>query len=182
MMDLTGTAGLDNETRACAQTLIDQVLMDCAGREQRRNRHPIGRHRTIRQDQDVEARTHGVLGLRGERRNPRLDPLGPPGGRIADVEYRGLELGPRKSMNLTDLGNFLRVKNWLCDLQTNRRIDVIQIQQIGLGSNEADQGHHHLLADRVNRRIGDLREQLAEVVIKRFVLAREHGQRAVVAH
>ena len=125
MMDLAGTARLDHETRAGAQTLIDEVLMHRAGREQRWDSHPIGRHCAIRQDQNIEARTDGVLGLRRQRCNPCLDPLGPPGGRVTDIEHRGLELGPGKAMNLADLGNLLRVQNRLGDLETDRWIDVI---------------------------------------------------------
>jgi hypothetical protein len=34
----------------------------------------------------------------------------------------------------------------------------------------------------VDRRIGDLREQLLEIVVERFGLVREHRQRSVVAH
>ena len=39
-----------------------------------------------------------------------------------------------------------------------------------------------LLADAVDRRVGDLREELLEVVVEQPRLVRQHGERRVVAH
>ncbi len=44
------------------------------------------------------------------------------------------------------------------------------------------EAHHDLLADRVDRRVGDLREELLEVGEQRGRLVGEDGQREVVAH
>ena len=42
--------------------------------------------------------------------------------------------------------------------------------------------HDQLLADRIDRRIGDLREELLEIGVEQPRLQREDGQRRVVAH
>ena len=42
--------------------------------------------------------------------------------------------------------------------------------------------HDELFAQRVNRRVRDLREKLAEIRVQQPRLEREHGQRGVVAH
>ena len=42
--------------------------------------------------------------------------------------------------------------------------------------------HHELLADRIDRRIRDLREELLEVGVKQPRLEREHRERRVIAH
>ena len=58
----------------------------------------------------------------------------------------------------------------------------LRIEQVALGADRrADRGHE-LLADRVERRVGDLREQLLEVVGQRPRAAAEHGEGRVVAH
>jgi hypothetical protein len=67
-------------------------------------------------------------------------------------------------------------------LQAHRRVDRVDVQQVGLGADEAVERHHDGLADRVDRRVRDLGEQLLEVVVERLVLVGQHGQRAVVAH
>jgi len=54
--------------------------------------------------------------------------------------------------------------------------------RLGLGADERHQRHHQLLADRVDGRVGHLREELLEVVVQGLVLVRQHGERRVVAH
>ena len=44
------------------------------------------------------------------------------------------------------------------------------------------QAHHQLFAQRINRRVGHLREALLEVVVKQVRLIGEHRQGNVVAH
>ncbi len=56
------------------------------------------------------------------------------------------------------------------------------IQQGALGTEEGFGGGDEFLADAVERRIGDLGEDLLEVLIDELRLVREHGQRRVVAH
>ena len=46
----------------------------------------------------------------------------------------------------------------------------------------ADERHHHLFADGIDGRIGDLREELLEVIEQRLRLIGEAGQRRVGAH
>ena len=65
------------------------------------------------------------------------------------------------------------------DLAARGRAGVEQVLLgAGVGAERGDQ----LLADRVQRRVGDLREQLGEVVEDQPRLVREHGDRGVGAH
>ena len=50
------------------------------------------------------------------------------------------------------------------------------------GTDVLGQRHHQLLAYRVDGRVGDLRELLAEVVVQQLRTVGEHGKRGVVAH
>ena len=55
-------------------------------------------------------------------------------------------------------------------------------QQVRPRPDHRDQRHHQLLADRIDRRVGDLREILLEVVVQQLRLVRQHGERRVGAH
>ena len=53
---------------------------------------------------------------------------------------------------------------------------------IALGANKRNAGGHQFFADRVNRRIGDLSEQLLKVIVHRLRLIGEDGEWRVVTH
>ncbi len=55
-------------------------------------------------------------------------------------------------------------------------------EQVLLGADGGNRGSHHLLADRIDRRIGHLGEKLLEVVEQQRRLVRQHRQRRVGAH
>ena len=65
-----------------------------------------------------------------------------------------------------------------------QRVAVLRrlVEDVALGADVAGERHHHLFADRVDRRIGDLREQLLEVVEQRLRLVGQARQRRVGAH
>ena len=56
------------------------------------------------------------------------------------------------------------------------------LEQIVLGANRRFGRGHQLLANRIDRRIRHLREQLLEVVVERLRFVRQHGERRVGAH
>ena len=55
-------------------------------------------------------------------------------------------------------------------------------QQVALGADRRRQRGDELLPDGIERRVGDLGEELAEIVVKETRPARQHGQGRVVAH
>jgi len=56
------------------------------------------------------------------------------------------------------------------------------IEQVALVAEARREAHHDFLAQRVDRRVGDLREQLLEIGEQRRRLIGEHRQCDVVAH
>ena len=56
------------------------------------------------------------------------------------------------------------------------------IENIALVADISHQAHDQFLADRVNRRIGNLCEQLLEIVEQQLRFFRKHRQRGVIAH
>src|SRR5690348_16231541 len=55
-------------------------------------------------------------------------------------------------------------------------------EQVRARADHRHQRHHQLLADRIDRRIGDLGEVLLEVIVEELGLLREHGDRRIGAH
>ncbi len=55
-------------------------------------------------------------------------------------------------------------------------------EQVGPRTDQGDQRHHQLLADRIDRRVGDLGEALLEVVVEHLRPVGEDGDRNVAAH
>ncbi len=56
------------------------------------------------------------------------------------------------------------------------------IQQVALRSNETGQGHDNFFAYGIDRRIGDLCEQLFEVVVDHARLVGQNGQGSIIPH
>ena len=65
-----------------------------------------------------------------------------------------------------------------------QRVAVLRrfIEDIALGADVADERHDHLFADGIDGRIGDLREQLLEVIEQRLRLVGKAGERRIRAH
>ena len=59
---------------------------------------------------------------------------------------------------------------------------AFMIEQIRPRPDDGDKAHHQFFADRVDRRVGDLREVLLEIGEQRFRLVRQRRNRRVVAH
>ena len=59
---------------------------------------------------------------------------------------------------------------------------ALMVQDVRTRADEGDEAHHQLLADRVDRRIGDLGEVLLEIIVEQLGLRRHGRDRRVRAH
>ncbi len=186
VMHLARGSRLDDEARARAQSFPDEVLVHGGRGEQRRHRHQHRRHLAVRDDQDVVAEMDGVLGLRAKRRKRGLHPVRSPCRRIADVEFVRAERRTGEQRDVPDLFHGVAGEDRLRRFQSHRQVGRIRRdvdrEQVRPRSDERDERHHEFLADRVDRRVRHLREQLLEVVVEHLRPVRQHGQRRVVAH
>ena len=79
------------------------------------------------------------------------------------------------------LGEFFVAENWC--LQLNQVAAFwLWIQQITFSTDGGDRRSDDLFADTVDRRIGNLSEELMEVVIDQLRFVREYSNRCVCAH
>ncbi len=183
MMHLARFAGLDHQAGRGAQAFADQMMMYRRGREQRRDRNPRRRHFAVGDDEDVVLAAHRLGSLAAQPLERRLQPvplfLGGPGG----VERAGAE-GVACGVGFRDRADLLQI-----DVAEDRLRHLEPVmgagdmaEQVRPRPDHRHQRHHQLLADRVDRRVGDLREVLLEVVIEQLRLVREHGERRIGAH
>jgi hypothetical protein len=120
--------------------------------------------------------------LRSERRQPRLDRLLAPGDRIGDIELEGPELAAGVAIDVPDLLHLIEVEHRLAHFESQRRVHLVDAEQVRLRTDERYERSNELFADRVDRGVGHLRKQLLEIMRQRLVLARQHCERRVVAH
>ena len=115
--------------------------------------------------QPVERRRHAVRALRG--RPGRVERIGAEGARPASRSRGSFQI----AVGQDRLRHFEPVM----------RAGLVP-QQVRPRPDHRDQRHHQLFADRVDRRVGDLREILLEVVVEQLRLVRQRGNRRVGAH
>ena len=87
----------------------------------------------------------------------------------------------RVRRQMAQLRHVLVVDDRVLDLDLPARLRL-GLEQVALGPDRRAHVGHQLLADRVERRVRHLREQLLEVVVEQPRLVRQHGQRRVGAH
>ena len=90
------------------------------------------------------------------------------------AEHRGVDAAQRLEL--------VRCAGSGAGCRAGARARAPSVEQVGLRADAGADRHHDRLADRVDRRVGDLREQLLEVGEQRRRLVGEHREREVVAH
>ena len=182
MVNFARGAGFHHQAGTGAQAFVGEVLVDCGQRKQRGNRDMLGIDPAIGDDDDRKARTHRILGLRGERSEARLDRFLAPRGGIANVQFARTELAVGIALDMADLLHLVEIEHGVRDFQADRRVHLVDAEQVWLRADERHQRSDELLADRVDRGIGHLRKQLLEVVIERLGLVRQDREGRIVAH
>ncbi len=176
MMDLARLAGLDHETAARAQAAADEVVVHGRDGQQRGDGRVVGIDGAVGEDDHLVAVEHVLLGLPTEAVEcaPHATRL----GREADGDGLGLEvLAVHPAQPLQVLVGQHRLRQL-----DHARVLGTTFEQVALGTDEGDQAHHRLLADGVDGRVGDLREELLEVVEEIARLVREHRDGRVGTH
>ncbi len=129
---------------------------------------------------------HRVLGLGGERRERRFHAVRAPRRGIADVELVGLEGAAGEERNVADLLHRVAGEDRLRRFETHRQVGRVRRyvdgKEIRPRSDERDERHHELFADRIDRRIRHLGEELLEITVEHLRPVRQHRQCGIVAH
>ncbi len=139
VMDFTRRAGFHDQAGIGAQAGADQVLVDRGRRQQRGDGHAFAVDQPVGHDQDVVAAANRVDGARAQRGHTGFNAFGTPGGGIRDVQLKAAELLARDLFDVADLRHGGEVQHRLGDFQAQRRIDVVDVQQVGLRPDERHQ-------------------------------------------
>ena len=182
VVHLARLAGLDDQAGLHAQALADQLVVHRRRRPARRGWGcaPAGGARSDRIRMFMSARTASVAAAHS-RSSARSRPAAPSAaGQVASRV--AVRKAPSSSSEMARI--FSRSALVSTGWATSRRLCVagLAAEQVGPGPDHRDQAHHQLLADRVDRRVGDLGEVLLEVVVEQLGPLGEHRQGRVGAH
>ncbi len=175
MVRVARGAGLDDQVDVAAQAFAAQVMVHRAGGEQGMHHRPALLRAAVAQHHHHHALARGLRHLGADALDGALH------------AFRGV-------VRQVDVAVLLVVRRHLHDLPQlalgqHRRVedDVVHrlgpgVEDVGLPAQLGGQRHHAVFAQRIDRRVGDLRERLAEVVVQRPRLPAQHGHGRVVAH
>ena len=171
-------ARLDDQPASCSCALAHQVVMDAGGRQQTRDRHMLGVHPAVREHKERVAGLDRLAGLTTQLVHRSLEPRRPAAG---VEQHRQRHPAQRRVGAVPQLRQLLVVEDRVVDahLVTGFRL---RFQQVPLRAQGRAHVGDELLPDRVERRVGDLGEQLLEVVVEQPRPVRQHRQRRVGAH
>ena len=177
-MDFAGFARLQHEAGLRAGAGADEVVVQARDRKQCRDRHMVAVDAAIAEDDDVFSFREGLVGI-GEKSFQRLLKRA--------RSCRGLEKNRDGDgaeilrVHMPDLIQGGIVDDRLVELDHAATLGR-GVEEVGLGTQHRRGRSDNFLADRVDRRVGDLREELLEVVVEKNRLVGEHRKRGVRAH
>ena len=180
-MYLARLAGLGNERHFHAQAALDEMMMNCTNREQRRDGQVVAAGHAIAEHEIGVAVENGALGLatNGVERTRQEVHAGRVVLDVEDgVDLDGLEVA---ILDVLDDVEVLEREYGMLEKEALALL-ATRLEYVRLGADGRRQRHDHLLADRIDRRIGDLSEELLEVVVDERIEHGEAGERRVVAH
>ena len=182
VVDLAHVAGLDDEPDLQTRLLTDEVVVHRRRQQQRRDRRELGVRVTIGQDDEAVTVGDRLVDLGEdalqaclERARTTVDAV-----RAADDVRR--EAGAvAVGVDVDDLGELVVVDDGEAELDL---LDVLGAvgEQVALRTHRRAEARDELLADRVERRVRHLREQLREVVEQQARARAEDGDGRVGAH
>ena len=178
VVDLLGLAGLDDQAASQARALADEVVVHRRGGEHRGHRDALGAEVAVGEDEDVHAAPDQLGGLVADLLEPLLHPLRALRGGPGHVDRARLEHA------VVDLAELLELRASQQRLRHHELVAVVGrlAEQVDLRADHGLEAHHDRLADRVDGRVRDLREQLLEVGEQRRAHVGEDGEGGVVAH
>ena len=176
VMLLHDISRLDHDADFRAKTCAHEMLTDRAQRQQCRNRHTLGARLAIADDQQTRAFLCDRLSTPAECIECRFQRFGTgtrgPGG----IERDGFEAG-----EIAQLLHLFRQQHRMLHTQHACVRRLLFKRRSTLTKMHA-QRHHHRFAQRVNRRIGDLREALTQEVIQWRHFVRQYRKWRVITH
>ena len=170
-------ARLQHEVRARAQAAAHEVVVNAAEGEQRRDAHLAG-GRAVRDDHDVRPGAHVLLDLLRQGVQGVGECVLPAGREVGRARARDLEARP---VDRADAPEVRLRDDWTAQSHEPAAVATV-FEQVAVVAKVERRARNHALAQGVDRRVGNLREELVEVVEERAVARGEARERRVHAH
>ncbi len=181
MMDLARLAGFHHEADGGAQALADQVIVHRRRCEQSGDRDAVRPDHAVRQDDDVVAAMNRRFGAVAKPVERAVERFRAELRRIGDVESLGVE-AILEMPDAADLLEILVGEDGLAHFQPLAARGAFEIEDVRARADERHEAHDELFADRVDRRVRDLREVLLEIGVEQLRLVGERRDRRVRTH
>ena len=175
MVGVARGAGFHDQVGIAAQALAHQVQVHRAGGEQGMHGGMAVARAAVAEDQQLHALAHRRLGLGADARQRAAQPGAPVEVQVDVAMPRGEALQRQQLVQLA-LRQYRRVEHHVVDV-----LGLVQ-EQVALAPDLGGERHHALLAQRIDGRVGDLGEGLAEAVVQRTHALADRRHRHVVAH
>lgn len=182
VVDLADVSGLDQQAHLGALLGADEVVVDGRGEQQRGDRRVLGVGVPVGENDEAGAVLDGGVDLVGDLLDPGGECVSAAADAVEAGEGRGLHSRHvAVGVDVYELGQLVVVdhREGQGDAATGRGG---RLQEVALGAQGGAQRGDELLADGVQRRVGDLREELGEVVEEQPGALGERGDRRVGAH
>ena len=178
MHHLARLAALDDERHLGAGLLAHQPIVHG------RHGQQAGDRRVGRIDAAIGNDQQRVAGIHGQRcaRAQVIERVLQPGLAVVGAEERRQR--GRQQIARRDAAQLLKVAIGQNGMRQLERVAVLRrlVQDVALRADVADERHHQLFANGIDGRIGDLREELLEIVEQRLRPIGKAGQRHIGAH
>ena len=183
MVNLAHVAGLDGHGDLRTGVAAQQVVLHGGGQQQGRNRAPGVVGFTIGQDDEVLAVINGLVDFGEDLVKTLLEGLAAAGDLVQALDHvrtvvAAEDTGPVKPL---ELGHLIRVDHG----QRNQNLLGVQFgigQQVRFRADGGFKRGDDFLTLPIQRRVGDLRELLGEVVEQHAAAAGQGRHRGVVTH
>ncbi|CRR03539.1 hypothetical protein PAERUG_E5_London_17_VIM_2_12_12_05776 [Pseudomonas aeruginosa] len=175
MVRIAGGGGLHQDVGVAAQPGLHQAVVHRTDGQGSMHRQFAGSDMAVAEDQQHLAAAHGLLGL------------------VGDVAHRGLQAHRLVVVEVDEVAVEARAVQGHDGPPLRRRdhrsgedrlVGMVRgfLENVLLDAQAGFQGHHDGFAQRVDRRVGDLGELLAEVIVRRADAPGEDRHRRIVAH
>ena len=161
MVHFTGFARFQNEADFGAFALANQEMVETRNGEQSRHGGVIVIDATVAQNDQIHACIDVQARLTAKFLKGAFESFGP---------LAGVEQNRQSHRAEFALGDMLQLGEFFIGNDRRLQFDQVstlglRIEQVALRSDGGDRRGHDFLANAVNRRVGDLRKQLLEIVV-----------------
>ena len=175
LMHVPGLAALQDQRDRCPLLRAHQMLLHRRDCQQCRDRYMVLIDASVRQDQDVISVRRGSVHCDVKL----LEGMGQ--GRVLVIQQGNNPGAESFSVQGPDLDQIHACQDRIVDLQYPAVI-CFRFQKIAVRA-DVDCGiHDHLLTQRIDRRVRNLRKQLLEITVQQLMVLRQQSDRSIMPH